>query len=206
MRAAAAALVVLAAQAALPSRALAQAAERSIEAPDGVPVTITSTDPTTEIYLAHGDVPARSLPDPFVRVGRVPAALKLAPGTYSIETTSVTASGSHERFYVESGAPIAVEVRPGNALVKTIGSGLVVFGVVAVLLGIVAVVSISPDDTHYNRFGIGLPLLLGGAGGAGLGVGLIAVGSTDVRAPHEPPGGAARPRPVSWAPSLLWRF
>jgi hypothetical protein len=181
----------------------APASVPQIESPGGVPVTVTSRGPSTEIFIAHGDVPAGAVPDPFERVGVAPLDLQLAPGTYTMETASPTASGGHQRFAIEAGAPMTVQVRPGDANVKGIGSVLIGLGVVSVLLGVVAIVSISPDDSHYNRFGIGLPLLLGGAGGACLGVAMTALGSTDIRVRPAGGGGAKHASPI---PALAWRF
>lgn len=179
-----------------------------IEDPNGVPVTFTAKDPSMEIFLAHGDVPAGTFPDPFERVGLAPITVKLAPGTYTIETASPKTSTGHERFSVESGAPMTVDVHGGDASVKAFGSIFIALGVVATLLGIVAIVSISPDDQNYNRWGVGLPLAIGGVGLAGLGIGMTAIGSTNIEVPHLPPGGAARPPPAAgaWGPTLTLRF
>jgi hypothetical protein len=160
-----------------------------------------------EIYIAHGDVPARTFPDPFEKVGVVPVTVKLAPGQYTIETASAKSSTGHERLTVEANAPLTVDVHGGDAMVKAFGSVFIALGVVATLLGVVAIVSISPNDAHYNRWAIGLPLVLGGVGVAGLGVGMTAAGSTDIVAPHLPPGGAVKAHPMtSWGPTLTVRF
>jgi hypothetical protein len=156
-------------------------------APEGTSVTFTSKDVATEIFLARGDVPAGARPDPFQRLGVVPVTVNLAPGVYTVETSSPTSSTGHERLFVEQGAPLHVEVRSGDATVKTMGTILIGLGVVAVALGVVAIVSISPNDQHYDRFGIGLPLMLGGAAGAGLGFAFTALGATNIQAPHVPP-------------------
>ena len=173
-----------------------------IEDAGGVPVTFTCKDPAMEIFLAKGDVPVGAVPDPFERVGLAPLTLHLAPGTYSIETASPTTSTGHDKFYVEQGSPLTVEVRPGDASVKGIGTVLVGLGIVSILLGIVAVVSISPHDQHYDRFAIGLPLVLGGAGATGVGVGMVFLGSTDINAPRLPPGSA--PKAAGIGVTLRW--
>jgi hypothetical protein len=199
-------LLVLAANAARIPTARAQ--ERPVvETPDGVAVSFTSDDPVMRIYIARGDVPARAPPSAYARAGVVPLTLRLAPGTYTVEAESPKASTGHQRLLVEPAAPMRVEVRSGSNTVKTMGTVLIAMGVVAAALGVVAIVSISPDDSHYNRFGIGLPLLLGGVGGAGLGFGLSALGSTELRVPRLPPGGAPRP-PAATAlvPEILLRF
>jgi hypothetical protein len=197
-----AASIALSAQMVLASPAWAAA----IEDPHGVPVTFTCKDPAMEIFLARGDVPAGTVPDPFERVGLAPITLHLAPGTYSIETASQTTSTGHERFAVEEGSPLTVEVHPGDASVKAIGTVLAGIGIVSIVLGIVAVVSISPNDQHYDRFAVGLPLLIGGAGAIGVGVSMVFIGSTDIRAPHLPPASAPRAAAQGMSVNLSWRF
>jgi hypothetical protein len=209
-RAAATLATLLAAHAArsVPVAAQTPPAPASFESPEGVPVTFVSDDVSMRIYLAHGEVPAHADPDPFVRIGNVPLTLRLAPGTYTIEAESPTTSTGHDRFLVEPGAPMRVEVRPGNASVKTFGGVFIALGVVATVLGVVALVSISASDTHYDRWGIGLPLVIGGPAVGVLGYGMTALGSTDIRVPHLPPGGAP-PRGAPQAgivPALSWRF
>jgi hypothetical protein len=199
-------LLVLAAHAAWIPTALAET-RPPIETPGGVQVSFTSTDPTMRIYIARGDVPTSTPPDTFQKVGVVPLTLQLAPGTYTVEAESPKASTGHQRLLVEPGAPVRVEVRSGDATVKTMGTVLIALGVVTALLGVVALVSISSDDSHYNRFGIALPLILGGVGGAGVGFGLSALGSTELRVPRLPPGGAPRVAPATtFLPGLVVRF
>jgi hypothetical protein len=199
-------LLLLAAHAGWIPTALAQA-RPSVETAEGVPVSFTSTDPTMRIYIARGDVPSNAPAATFERAGVVPLTLHLAPGTYTLEAESPRASTGHQRLLVEPSAPMRVEVRSGDATVKTVGTVLIALGVVTALLGVVALVSISPDDSRYNRFGIGLPLVIGGVGGAGVGFGLSALGSTELRVPHPPPGGAPRAPPAStFLPGVVVRF
>jgi hypothetical protein len=185
-----------------PPDAPAQHAGPQIAYEVGVEVTITSKDPATEIYLAHGDVPIGTYPDPYERIGLAPITIKLAAGTYSIETASPTQSTGHERFMVEQGRPQHIEVRPGDANVKAVGAVIAGLGVVSIVLGVVAIVSFSPDDSSYNRFGIGLPLILGGAAGCGIGIGMTVLGATSVHVEHQPQPG----RPVGAVPSMTFAF
>jgi hypothetical protein len=178
----------------------------TIEAADGTQVEIVSKDVATEVFLARGDVPGGTLPDPFVRMGVVPVTVKLAPGIYTVETSSATSSMGHERIFVEQGSPLRVEVKSGDAMVKTIGTTLIGLGVVATVLGVVAIVSISPHDENYNRFAIGLPLVIGGVAGAGLGWALVSAGSTSIVAPHLPPGAMPRGAGAVHGVSLVLRF
>jgi hypothetical protein len=194
----------LTAHAALASTARAQSPDvapkpAAIESPDGVPVTFVSKDPAMEIFLAHGDVPEGAVPDPFERVGVVPRTLHLAPGTYTIETASATTSTAHRWFVIEQGAPVSVEVRPGDASVKAFGAVFIALGTVAAILGVVAIVSFAPNDSRYNRYAVGLPLILGGIGVAGLGFGMTALGATNVQVQRMP-------RPAAAGLSLSWRF
>ncbi|MGH7438583.1 MAG: hypothetical protein ACRENE_23085, partial [Polyangiaceae bacterium] len=152
----------------------------------GVEVTVTSKDPATEIFLAHGDPPSGAFPDPYERIGLAPITIKLAAGTYSIETASPTQSTGHERFMVEQGKPLHIEIRAGEANVKGIGAVIAGLGVTAIVVGIVAIVSFSHNDSHYDRWGIGIPLVVGGAVGCGIGVGLTALGATRVDVQKQP--------------------
>lgn len=179
----------------------AQAPPRpKIEDPSGVPVTFTSEDRTMRVYIVHGDVPERAEPDPFEKLPELPFTVRLAPGEYTVEAESQTASTAHEHLYVERDAPMTVPIKSGNAMVKTFGSVFIAAGVVATILGIVAIVSIAPHDQSFNRWAVGLPLTIGGVGLAGLGVGMTALGSTSIDAPRLPPGGA--PRGVALAVSF----
>lgn len=164
----------------------------AIEAPDGTPITFTSSDVTMRVYVAHGDVPAGTLPDPFEKLPLLPATVRLAPGEYTVEAESPNASTGHDRIAVEPNAPMTVDVRAGNASVKSFGAVFIGIGVIATILGVVTIVSISPNDASFNRWGIGLPLILGGVGVGGLGIGMTEMGSTDIHAPHLPPGGAPK--------------
>jgi len=171
-----------------------------IEDSAGVPVTFTSEDRGMRVYIAHGEVPERAFPDPYEKLPQLPFTVRLAPGTYTVEAESQTASTSHEHIFVERDAPLTVRIRGGNAMVKTFGSVFIAAGVVSTILGIVAIVSISPHDQSFNRWAVGLPLTIGGVALAGLGVGMTALGSTNVDAPRLPPGGA--PHGVAFAVSF----
>jgi len=179
-------------------------ARPAIELADGMAVAFTSTEPSTEIYLARGDVPVGTTPDPFERIGPAPITLKLAPGTYTAESSSPGASTGHQRFVVEQGRPLSIEVRPGSAQVKTIGAVFFGLGIVSAILGIVAIVSFSPGDSQYNRWGIGLPLLFAGGGVTGVGLTMTAVGATNVHVRSE--DRPARAPGTSVVPALVWRF
>ena len=175
----------------------------AIASQDGVKVTFLTKASTTIVYLAHGDVPARAEPDPFERIGVAPVTIKLAPGTYTLETEGPSQSSGHERFVVEHDAPLVVDIRPGDSSLKTWGGVLIAVGVVSAVLGVVAIVSISKDDSNYNRWAVGLPLLIGGAAGSGVGFAMTAMGSTDIQAPHHAPGST---QPIGLVPTLTMNF
>jgi hypothetical protein len=151
--------------------------------PSGTPIRVTSTNLDTDIYLAKGDIPENPVYDVFERIGTAPLEIRLAPGVYTIQSSNPTSSMGHARFHVEAGHPIDIEVRNGDATMRTLGGVCEGLGVTAMLLGVLAIIAISPHDDNYNRFGIGLPLLLGGAGMTGLGVGLSFAGATNIKMP-----------------------
>ncbi len=169
----------------------------AIEDPAGTPVTFDSTDYAMRVYLARGDIRDTNLiPDPYEKLPPLPCTVKLAPGTYTAEAESPNASTGHQRFVVEHDAPIQVQVHAGNASVKAFGGVFIGLGVVSTILGIVSIVSISPNDGSFNRWAVGLPLVLGGVGVGGLGIGMTFLGSTEIVAPHRAPGTPATPGAV----------
>jgi hypothetical protein len=175
----------------------------AIESADGVEVMFASKEPETQIYLAHGDWPdAPVYPDPFERIGPTPFTLRLAPGTYTIECSTPTSTTGHQRFMVERGRPLLVDVHPGSAGLKTSGAVILGLGVVATILGIVAIVSFSGNDSHYDRFAVGLPLILGGAGASGVGIVMTSVGATSVHVNRQGPGAHSS----SVMPAFVWQF
>jgi hypothetical protein len=167
-------------------------------------VSIISKDPATEIYVAHGDVPIGEMPDPYERLGVVPINIKLAAGTYSLETASPRQSTGHQRFVVEQGKPLVIEVRPGDASVKGIGAVVIGLGVVSIVLGIVVVVTFAPNDSHFDRWGVGIPLALGGAVATGVGIGMTAFGATDMDT--RPLVAPRRPAGLNVVPAMTWTF
>ncbi len=162
-----------------------------IEDPAGTPVTFTSTDVTMRAYIAHGDIRGEVLPDPFEKLPPLPVTVKLAPGMYTVEAESPNASTGHDHIFVEHDSPIKVDIRSGNASVKAFGGVFIALGIVATILGIVSFVSISPNDSNFNRWGVGGALLGGGLGIGGLGIGMTIAGSTNIVSPHVPPGRGA---------------
>jgi len=167
-----------------------------IEDAAGTPVTFDSSDYAMRVYLAKGDVrDASMIPDPFEPL---PCTVRLAPGTYTAEAESPNASTGHQRFVVEHDAPLKVVVHSGNASVKAFGAVFIGLGIVSTILGIVSIISIAPNDSSFNRWAVGLPLTLGGIGVGGLGVGMTFLGSTEIDAPHAPPGGRVKSVALSW--------
>jgi hypothetical protein len=169
-----------------------------IEDPAGTPVTFDSSDYAMRVYLAKGDVRDNAIPDPFEKLPKLPCTVRLAPGTYTAEAESPNASTGHQRFVVEHDAPIKVVVHSGNASVKAFGAVFIGVGIVSTILGIVSIISISPNDSSFNRWAVGLPLTLGGIGVGGLGIGMTFLGTTEIDAPHPPPGGRVKSVALSW--------
>ena len=149
----------------------------------GTPVTITSSNKDTWIFLAKGDVPENAQPDPFERVGEAPLEIRLAPGVYTLESGNPTSTTGHARFRVEQGRPFHIDVRNGDATVRTFGAVFIGTGIIAVLLGVVTIVSVSSNDSHFNRYAIGLPLLIGGGVAGGVGIGFSVAGATSLKMP-----------------------
>jgi hypothetical protein len=161
----------------------ARANAAKIEDPQGTPVTFTSTRTDTDIFIAHGDAPRDVYPDPFERVGAAPVTLKLAPGTYTVETASPSTSRGRERFIVGT-SPLTLAVHPGDETVKIVGVVLEGLGLLGVGLGIVALVQFGPHDSGYDRFAVGLPILFGGIGSFAVGFGMNLLGTTRVIVPN----------------------
>ena len=89
----------------------------------------------------------------------------------------------YTRFGVEQNKPIDIEVRNGDAMVRTFGDLLVALGVTSIVLGVLTATALAPHDSTYNRWAISLPLLGVGAGSSVVGIGMIAAGSTTFKMP-----------------------
>jgi hypothetical protein len=159
------------------------AAAPKIEDPSGTPIRITASTINTTIYISKGDVPSDPLIDTYERIGIAPLTVKLAPGLYSLESSTPTASMGYTRFRVEQNEPIDIDVRNGDAMVRTFGDLLVALGVSSIILGVLTATALAPHDSSYNRWGISIPLLGAGAGGGIVGIGMIAAGSTTFKMP-----------------------
>jgi hypothetical protein len=157
-------------------------ARPKIETPGGIEVKIVSTRLDTRIYLAHGQVERGGAPELFEKLGVAPITLRLAPGTYTMETSSESTSLGYARFSVDT-TPLTIEVRPGDETVKTIGTVFEALGITAALVGVLAAVAFSKNDANYDRWAIALPLLLGGAGVFVGGLVMSVAGSTRIVLP-----------------------
>jgi hypothetical protein len=163
-----------------------------IEDPAGTPLTITSDHTDTEIFVAKGPVPKHHEIDSFERVGVAPTTLKLAPGIYTFETEGPTQSSGHEVVTVDRW-PMNVTVKTGDATVKTMGTILIALGVVGIVGGIVVVATFGQGDKQFDKYTLAIPMLVGGAGVAGIGVGLSFLGATSVQG-AMPPSPASPPK------------
>jgi hypothetical protein len=172
-----------------------------IATPDGTPVTIVADQPDQVIYLARGEVVGSTIPDPFEHVGVAPVQLRLAPGTYTVESGGPTTSTGHAVVRVGE-APLRLEVHTGNASLRTFGAIFIALGVTAVVAGIIVVASYTQKEGSFDKAAIALPLLIGG-GVSGLGgLGLTLAGTTNIVVPEGPPV-PARQSPAAIASAVL---
>ncbi len=171
---------------------VARAEPPKIEDPQGTKLTITSDHTDTEIYVAKGPVPRHPEIDTFERVGIAPLELKLTPGIYTFETLGPTQSSGHELVTVDRW-PMNVQVKTGDATVKTLGTILIAIGVVSIIGGIVVVATFGQGDKQFDKYSLAIPMLAGGAAAAGIGVGMSFLGSTSIT-PSTAPSPAAAPK------------
>ena len=162
-----------------------------IEDAAGTVVTVTSDHTDTEIFVAKGPVPKHHEIDSFERVGVAPTQIKLAPGIYTFETEGPTQSSGHELVTVDRW-PLDVKVKTGDATVKTFGTILLALGVVSIIGGIVVVATFGQGDKQFDKYTLAIPMLAGGAGVIGIGVGLSFLGGTTIQQAMPP---AAQPPP-----------
>jgi len=184
--------------------ALGGGGEPHIASVDGTPVTIEATNPDQVIYLAKGEVDSTAAPDAFENVGVAPVHLKLAQGTYTVESSGSTSSSGHAVLRVGD-VPVRVEVRTGDASVRTVGAVLIALGVTAIATGIIVVVSYTQKEGSYNKAAIAVPLFAGGGLALLGGFGMTLAGATRIVVPETAPGPALPPTQAA-GPSIRWRF
>jgi hypothetical protein len=163
----------------------AAAAEPKIADENGTPVHIESNHIETTIFIAKGPVPRRAEPDPFEKLGEAPVDIKLAPGIYTIETEGPTQSTGHETITVDRW-PMTVKVKTGDAAVRSIGTVLLAAGVLGIITGIVIVASFGSGEGKFDKYTFSIPFFLGGAAFAGVGVGMLFLGATNLSASTPP--------------------
>jgi hypothetical protein len=151
----------------------------------GTPVHIESNHGQTTVYIAKGPVPRRAEPDPFENLGLAPVDVKLAPGIYTIETEGPTQSTGHETLTVDRW-PLDVKVKTGDAAVRSIGTVLLAAGVLGIITGIVIVASFGTGEGKFDKYAFSIPFFAGGAAFAGVGVGMLFLGATNVSAQTPP--------------------
>ena len=152
----------------------------------GTPVKIVSSHVDTQVFIARGPVPSRPEEDPFEPIGVAPIDIKLAPGMYTMETVGPTQSVGHQTVLIDRW-PTTIEVRTGDASVKTIGTILIATGVIAIVAGIVTVVTFGQgNDKNFNKFAVAIPLLVGGAAVTGIGIGMSFLGATNIAPAKQP--------------------
>jgi hypothetical protein len=145
-------------------------------------VTITSDHTDTIVFIAKGAVPSTVYPDPFENIGPAPVTVKLSPGLYTIETDGPTQTMGHETITVDRW-PVNVQVRTGDAMVRTFGTIGIATGVLGILAGIVVLATFGHNESAQSsdKFTVAIPLLVGGGVFALGGVGLSFLGATHVR-------------------------
>src|SRR5258708_25706551 len=100
----------------------------------GVPVEFDSNALHISVFVAPGVVSdsERTFPDPFVKLGRTPFSIKLAPGTYTMSVESPDISTASTVF--EGGSqPVHVRVQGGGAEARGLGTVLIGVGAGGVL-------------------------------------------------------------------------
>ncbi len=146
----------------------------------GVAVEFESDRPYVSVFVAQGAVEDTGprYPDPFVKLGRTPLSVKLAPGVYTVTVESPDISTQSTVFAVGS-QPVHVRVRSGSAGAHGVGTLLLAIGAASVLAGLAIELSHSEAADGISKSKIAVPLFI--AGGVGVAGGLtiwLASGTT----------------------------
>jgi hypothetical protein len=136
----------------------------------GVPVEFDSNVPYISVFVAPGAVndSERTFPDPFVKLGRTPFSIKLAPGTYTMSVESPYISTASTVFAVGS-QPVHVRVKGGGSEARGLGTLLIAVGAIGALTAIAVEVSYSNAPDGFPKSKVAIPLFI--VGGVGLAAG-----------------------------------
>jgi hypothetical protein len=138
----------------------------------GTPVEFDADRLYLSVFVAPGafERPDQLFPDPFVKMGRTPLALKLVPGVYtaSVESPEITSGSTIFRVGTE---PVHLRIRSGSAGARGLGTLLLAIGVGSALAGLVIEASYSSKPDGISKSKIAIPLF--GVAAAGIGSGLV---------------------------------
>lgn len=144
----------------------------------GTIVTIECDKPWVYAFVAQGAVDDRpAFPDPFVKVGRLPVAIELPPGTYTLIADGESAPSATRVFRVDR-TPVRVRVKAGSQGMRTAGTLLTALGGLAVAAGLVVELSGTKDQDTSKRNKLAIPLLVGGGIGFAGGLTMFFVSKT----------------------------
>jgi len=159
--------------------------------PTGTPVEIDADKPHVAVYVAQGLIRnvEPSYPDPFVKIGRTPITVKLAPGMYTVTAESPEISVGSTVLQVGA-EPVHVRVKGGSSEARSMGTLLLAIGAAGVLAALGVEVSYSSSPNGISKSKIAVPLFIAGGviGGSGLAI-FLASGTT-----LEHDGGPKGPR------------
>jgi hypothetical protein len=132
----------------------------------GVPVEFDSDRPAS-VFVAWGAIEDHGPQylDPFVKLGRTPFSVKLAPGVYTMSAESPDIATGSTVFVVGS-QPVHVRVRTGSSGSRGLGTLLLAIGAAGVLSGLVIELSHSEAADGINKHKIAIPMFV--AGGVGV--------------------------------------
>lgn len=122
----------------------------------------------------------RTYPDPFTKIGRLPAMLQLLPGKYTLLVEGDEVTGGSTVLEVQDGAR-NVKVQAGSGGLRELSGWLIAIGAAAALAGGVLYVSGTKNDEEDRKNAISLPLVIGGGVLAAGGVGLYLASGTAFR-------------------------
>jgi hypothetical protein len=149
----------------------APAAPSFLQPQTGTSVEFDATRPLVSVYVAPGiiDDTTPSFPDPFVKVGRTPVTVKLAPGVYTVNVESPEIPVGSTIVRVGS-QTVHVRIKAGNDGVRGLGTLLFALGAASALAGLVVEVSYSQAPSGISKSKIAVPLFA--VGGVGVASGL----------------------------------
>ncbi len=172
------------ASAGLTSADLSAPAASFLNPPTGTAVEIDADKPRVAVYVAPGlvrDTEPR-YPDPFVKIGRTPVTVKLAPGMYTVTAESPEISVGSTVLQVGT-EPVHMRIKGGSANSRSLGTLLLAIGAAGVLGAIGVEVSYSTAPSGFSKSKVAVPLFI--VGGLGIGSGLAIFLSSGTTLEHD---------------------